>query len=282
MDAFLAQPPVQSGLAPFVVSLVLGAALLRASARWQGIAILGGFLVAVVLIVGPALTPLTSTRKIVLASLAVPLLALALDYGIAGRWPKYAVIVLSAIAALLWVLWPVLLRLDVSDALLQGGGLALFVAVVVLGFGLLSAHCARFAGAAVGLSLATGAAVILAASALYGQLSFALTAAVGGLAVLRLFVSDVDKNTACFGFASAIAVAVPLALLAAAASVYAKLPVTTLPLLAFAPLLALVPLVGQRPAWQRGVVAALLALLPSAIATYLVWASVEDSGYSGY
>ena len=279
MEALLAQPPVQSGLAPFVAGLLTAALLLRADPRWQGLAVVAGLLLAVLLIVGPAVTPLTSTRKIVLASLGLPLLALALDTPSIVSRVRTAVVVLGAVAALLWVLWPVLLRRETSDVLLLGGGLALYVVALLLIFERLGHDCARLAGAGMGLALATGAATLIAASALYGQLAFALAAALGGLTALRWFRPGMPAGEACLGPACAVAVAVPLALLGAAASVYARLPFTTLPLLALAPALALIPLATQRPAWLRIVVAGASTLPPSAIAIYLSWRAAGDIAY---
>ena len=281
MESFFAQPPVQSGLAPFVASLVLAVALLRAPARWQGLAIVGGLLLAVLLIIGPALTPLTSTRKMVVAGLGLPILALALDVASLRRQMKGGVVILAAGLALLWVLWPVLLRREPGDAVLLGAGLALYVSVVLLAFARLGQCCARLAGAALGFAVATGVVVIMAASALYGQLAFALAAAVAGLTVVRLWRPGLGGSDACFGLAGAMAVAVPLALLGAAASVYARLPVMALPLLALSPLLALMPIAAQRSAWLRVVIAGLLTLPLSAGAIYLTWQSA-GAGSSGY
>lgn len=281
MESFFAQPLVQSGLAPFLASLVLAVILLRAPARWQGLAIVGGLLLAVLLIIGPALTPLTSTRKIIVASLGLPMLAMVLDIA-PLRWrAKVGVVILAAVLALLWVLWPVLLRRELGDAVLLSGGLALYVSVVLMAFARLGQCCTRLAGAALGFAAATGVAVILAASALYGQLAFALAAAVAGLTAVRLWRPGLDEAEACFGLAGAMAVAVPLALLGAAASVYAGLPVMALPLLALSPLLALIPFAVQRPAWLRVVVAGLLTVPSSAAAIYLTWLAA-GAGSSGY
>ncbi len=281
MESFFAQPPVQSGLVPFVASLVLAVALLRAPARWQGLAIVGGLLLAVLLIIGPALTPLSSTRKMVVASLGLPIVALALDFA-PLRWRmRVGIVILAGILALLWVLWPVLLRREFGGAVMLGGGLALYVSAVLLVFARLGQCCARLAGAALGFAVATGVAVIMAASALYGQLAFALAAAVAGLTAVRLWRPGLGGSDACFGLAGAMAVAVPLALLGAAASVYARLPVMVLPLLALSPLLALMPFAAQRPAWLRVVIAGLLTLPLSAAAIYLTW-QAAGAGSSGY
>ncbi|HEB93087.1 MAG TPA: hypothetical protein ENI94_06400 [Gammaproteobacteria bacterium] len=281
MESFFAQPPVQSGLAPFVASLVLAVALLRAPARWQGLAIAGGLLLAVLLMIGPALMPLTSTRKMVVASLGLPMLVLALDVTSLRRRMKVGIAVFWAVLALLWVLWPVLLRREPGDAVLLAGGLAVYVSLVLMAFARLSLCCARLAGAALGFAAATGVAVIMAASALYGQLAFALAAAVAGLTVVRLWSPGRDEADACFGLAGVMAVAVPLALLGAAASVYARLPVMALPLLALSPLLALMPFARQRPVGLRVVIAGLLTVPSSAAAIYLTWLAA-GAGSSGY
>jgi len=277
MESLLAQPPVQSGLAPFLASLLLAAALWRADARWQGLAIVGGLLLAVLLIIGPTLLPLTSTRKIVVASLALPLLTLALDSPAVGYRARLAAVVLAGIAALLWVLWPVLLRREAGEAMMLAGGLTLYAAAVLLVLARLERDCARLAGAGMALAVATGAAAVIGASALYGQLALALAAALGGLTVLRGLRCALGG--ACFGLAGFVAVGVPLALLGAAASVYARLPPTALPLLALSPVAALIPLGRRRPDWQRVIIAAASTLPLSAIAVYLTWRAAGDMVY---
>lgn len=287
MEAFFAQPLVQTVLLPLLASLLLALGLLGHSPRWQGLAILLGFLLAVLAIVGPALTPLTSTRKIVLVSLFIPLLALGLDTHRLKTGLKLFLLSLASGAALLWVLWPVLSRQELADAVLQAAALVAYVLVIVLGFVRLSQCCARFTGAAVAFAVATGVVVMLGSSALYAQLSFALAAAVGGWVLARLFRPSLLANrpshdAGCPGLSSAMAVAVPLAVLGAAASVYARVPMTTLPLLAIAPWVALIPLVAQRPAWLRMSVAGALVLGVSAPAVYWVWSAVAAMESGGY
>jgi hypothetical protein len=276
MDSLLANPVFQSAVAPLLVSLGLAMALWRAEARWQGLAIAGGFLAALWLITGLSVTPLTSTRKIVLASLVLPLLALTLEL-LAALKPKLRLAILAVLAdtVLIWVLWPVLRRMEWGPAVLETAALGLYVAWLIVATGLLAARTERLGSAALALAIGTGGSAFIAASALYAQLGFALAAATGGL-LLRWLIWP---NQVGLGLAAAMAAAVPLALLGAAGTVYTQLPWTVLCCLALIPLAALIPVMGGGSRWLRVPLMTVIALLPALPALWLAWRAAGDVIY---
>lgn len=275
MDELLANPAIQSAVAPLVVSFAGAVVLWRASSLWQGLAILAGFLAAVFLISGISFEPLSSTGKIVLASLCLPLLALVLEYRLKRPIPRLSVLAALAAATLVWVIWPVIQRMEIAEAVPQVAGLMLYVAWFVIIFAAWESRPERTGGAALALAIATGAAAMIGASALYGQLGFAVAAAAGGL-ILRWLIAP-GRNG--FGLATAIAVATPLALLGAGAMVFAKLPWTALPFLALVPLAAGIPVATGKSRWLRLPLITMISLLPALPALWLAWRAAGDVMY---
>lgn len=275
MQDLLAHPAVQSAAAPLMVSLILAALLWRASARWQGLAIVAGFVTSVVLITGYPLLPLTSTRKIILASLALPLLALASEFLLKKPIARIVMITLITATALPWIIWPVLSRMEMGEALPLAAGLMLYVAWSVGIFIAWGNSPERTGSAALAMAIGTGAAAMIGASALYGQLGFAVAAAMGGL-LLRWMIAP-GRNG--FGIAAAVAVAVPVALIGAAATVYAKLPWTALPWLALIPFAARIPVVPRSSRWLRVPLMTVISALPALPALWLAWRAAGDVMY---
>ena len=67
MNELLTNPAFQSGVAPFFVALIISAVLQRTMGWfWAGFGLIAAFLVNVFFTTGFEMTPLTSTRKIVL------------------------------------------------------------------------------------------------------------------------------------------------------------------------------------------------------------------------
>lgn len=275
MNAVLSHPAFQSAVAPFAVSLVLAALLRHAGARWQGLAILAGWLAVVGLAVGFQLEPLTSTRKLILAGAVLPLLTPSLEWTPLGLRSRLGVMVLAALLAILWILWPVLARSEFTEVLPKAAGLLGYVAFVVLSFGLLALKGRESLGAAgLALALGTGGAAMLGASALYGQLGLALAAACGGLILSGLL----RRNLAAQGQMTAMGLAIPLSFIGAAGTVYADLTTWVLPSLALVPIVAWAawfPLQNIRSPWGRMTAVSLAALLPALLA---IWTSWQTSG----
>jgi hypothetical protein len=285
MQDLFAHPAFQSALAPLTSSIVVALVLHRAGNFWQGLAVVAGIFVAILLITGLDFQPLTSTRKIILCSLVLPFLALPLfRMNFPVIWRALILSIVLACAAL-WVAWPVLGRLEGLALWLMGGKVALFAAVIGAGMSWLdSVDVPRQGGVSLALCMGVGASALLATSALYGQLAFAVSAAVGGLLLVVLLEPKIktfgsDKMRSGLGGLSLYAVAVPLGLIGGAATVYAKLPGIALISLAAIPLVATIPLFRQLNPWLSTMLTTLSGLILATPAFWIAWSAAEATGY---
>ena len=134
------------------------------------------------------------------------------------------------------------------------------------------------------LGMGVGATSVLAASAWYGQLAFAVAAAVGGLLLVFLLKPMLSKSypkkgETKLGMLSLMAVAVPLGLIGGAANIYANLPGVALICLALVPAAAAIPVLRGHNAWLRTTISTVLGLLPAAPAVWLAWDAAGSMGY---
>lgn len=279
MQALLTNPAIQAAGAPFVVALVLAVLLRRLIPAGIGLAVVAGFLVAVWLITGLTLQPLTSTRKIIICSLSLPFIALLLEMiPLSPRWKPVsrALPAVLLAAAALWIIWPVVQRQEGVAVWSLAMPVVLFAAVVMYATGVLArlrgdamrAFSSQAANALI-LAMGTGAVTLIAASALYSQLAFAVSAATGAVIVAILLTSS--EKSPRLGALTLYAAAVPVALFAAAATVYAKLPVLVLLCLALVPVFAWVPLIKPQQRWLQLIVTCLWVSIPVLPAVWLTW-----------
>ncbi|HHI93270.1 MAG TPA: hypothetical protein ENK04_07135 [Gammaproteobacteria bacterium] len=285
MQELLTNPAIQAAGAPFVVALVVALALHRFLPGGVGLAVIGGFLVAVLLTTGLTLQPLTATRKIIVCSLALPFVAVLLECIAVmpqAVWLKRMLQALPALllaVAALWIIWPVVQRQEGMAVWLMAAPVMLYAAVSIYGAGALGrvqkqAFSAQAASALV-LAMGTGATTLIAASALYSQLAFAVSAATGAVIVVGLL--GTAEKLARLGMLAVYAAAVPVTLLAAAATVYAQLPVLVLLCLVLVPLFAWLLLIKPvkrikpQQRWLELIVACLWTSIPVLPAIWLAW-----------
>jgi len=278
-------PAIQAAGAPFLVSLVVAMALRPFLPGGIGLAIIGGFFIAVLLTAGLTLQPLTATRKIIICSLLLPFVALLLELSVVmlhSAWLKRLIQTLPALllaTAALWIIWPVVQRQEGIAIWLMATPVMLYAAVTIYGTGALGrmqkqVFNAQAANALV-LAMGTGVTTLIAASALYSQLAFAVSAATGAVIVVGLLGSK--EKFAKLDMLTVYAAAVPVTLLATAATVYAKLPVLVLLCLAFVPLFAglllikPVKLIKPRQRWLELIVCSLWVSIPVLPAIWLAW-----------
>ncbi len=284
MQDLLADPAVQAAVAPLVSSLVVALILRRAGNLWQGLAVVAGVLVAVLLITGLNFQPLTSTRKIILCSLVLPFAAVPLYLMKCPAIYRRLFLSVAMACAAVWVVWPVLGRQEGLELWLTGGRVALFAAAIGGLNWLDKVDVPRQGGVMLALALGVGASVLIAASALYGQLAFAVSAAVGGLLLVVLLEPSIkilgsDKMRSGLGGLSLFAVAIPLGLIGGAATVYAQLPGAALIFLALIPAVAAIPVFRQFNPWISTTLMTLSGLVLAAPALWLAWGSVETMSY---
>jgi hypothetical protein len=296
MNELLANPAIQAAVAPFFVAVAIALIFRRFGVVAFGFAIIAGLLTTLMLTTGLALFPLTSTRKIILSSLCLPFVVLLMDV-IWGRLPnarqRWATIILVVVPTVLlvaaanWVIWPVLQRQEISEAWPMLARVSLYVGVLsiaLLGMARLNHPDKSTAQGASVLVLGLGTAVtsMIAASALYAQLAFSVTAAVGATLLINLFAKTSGEGKQDVGYLGLFALftaAAPLALIGAAATVYAQLPGWALLCLVAVPLFAGWPTIKVERPFLRLTVTCLLALVPVIPAVWLAWRAAEAVSY---
>jgi hypothetical protein len=274
MSALFEDPMVQAGLAPFLVALVL--ALLAVRVRLPGLpglALVAALITTLWLTTGIGFTPLSASRKVVLVVLLAPMIGLVLDLtGQRHRLWLPAVAVLLG-GASLWVFQSLLVQLDGAAVWWQGGGVALFVALMT-GLTLrLRDDGPAAAAAALGLGLAVGVGALLSAS--IGTLMNGMALAAGGGALL--LVQFLLAARLATGWTAALTTAAGAALFAAGTVMLAEGRALTLALLLLVPLVVGLPLFQQRAPRLRtallGLSAGVAALLPMGAAWFATGAS---------
>ncbi len=271
MNELLSNPLFQSGVAPFVVTLLLGLILYRTIGFWAGIAVVAGFYVSAWLVTDLKLFPLTSTRKILLLGLVALAVGLIFDlYRSAPRW-MLGLFFAAGCAAAVWVVWPVFVRQEGWEPWLMvvlGGG---YVGWLLASLVALRDQPERVLSALLALAGGTGISVLLGASALLGQLASAIAAAMAAYLLAGLFSSRLVA-----GGLLVVPVALLCGMLGLAGQVYARLPWYVLLILAVIPLVARVPLPEGRPSWLK-IALLLLCLVPVAGgAIYVTWIQEGD------
>lgn len=299
LTQLLASPQAVTVLVPLTVGLVLGLLFAWLLPRWTGLALIGGFFSAATLIES-GLTPgfTGSVNKIMLLGIAATLLGALLDVRpellAAGRIAlvlPVAVPALLAGVAGLWLLWPLLDRLEgvawlgvALTAMLYPAWLVGWVAALARA-GALGEQRAIVLIAAVALT--TGAAALLAASARIAQLSLALGVATLALLLVAIIRPGVRVSTIALLPASLLAALLGLAAAGFAWPPFGRIDWTVLMALAAMAPLATLALPHLRLASARGQVlitclrAALWVLPAVALAVWLVVRSGAGGG-SGY
>lgn len=275
MQALLDDPAVQAGVAPLLAALIVGGALWRTRIAW--LAIVAAIACAAALTTGIAFSPLTAARKALLLVFIAPLVGIALDARAEGqsRAAPRAVALLFGLASV-WVYFSVLSQREGGEGLLQGGGVALFVAALLALTLRLRNDGAAGGAATVGLGLAVGLCAMLSASA--GNLSNGIALAAGGGAMLLL---QFGLNRACApGSVGMLTAGLGAALFASTTFVLAQLPWYVLPLLLLPPLAAGLPLARAQPLRMRLAVMTAVCLAAAAVPVLAAWlaASATPSG----
>ena len=267
MQELLANPVIQSSAAPFLVGLIAAAILFPI--RLAGLAAAAGLLAAIWLIGAFDFEPLTATRKIVVLAALAPVVGVLAD--LAFKPTRATAPILGALfaAGSIWVIWSVLKQKPAQEAALIGAGVFAFVLWTVAFTVSLHDQAVRAGAAGLFLGLGTGAGAVIGASALLGQYGLALGAACGAFLLLAMILGKRVHAGATFTLTASVA----SALVAAGALVLARLPWSSLGVLALIPLAVRLPLPERSPAWIQAIVASLYALAPAAGACALAWQS---------
>lgn len=269
MQELLNNPAVQGGAAPFVVALVAVFALF--ALRLGGLAIGAALGTAVYLIGGAAFPPVSAQQKILLVSLAVPVVGIIVD--LAFKPTRVAGPVLGLIFGFiaLWVGVNVLRQKELPAMLLAGGGIAALVAWLVGAMFALRDDPLRAGAAALTLGLGVGVSAALSASASYGQYAMSIGAGAGAFLLLQMIL---NRNIMA-GATLTLSAGVACGLIAAGAALGAQLPWFAAAALALVPVAVLLPL-PRSGIWIQAIVASLYGGIPALAACLLSWPAMQQ------
>lgn len=259
------QAAFQGGIAPFVVALAV--ALLLARTRYAWLAIVAAYATQVALSTGFSFTPLSASRKILLLSLAAPLVGIA-AYALEsrGRSIVYALAGLAGLATI-WVFVTVLQQREGAAAWMTGIGIVVFAGALVALMLSLRADPARAGAAGVGLGLATGVIALMSASVGFMTAGISVAAGAGAL----LLVSVLRREPQPPGVLGTLSIGVMIALFAEGALMLAKLPWYALALLLLVPLAVRLPVREDSAPVVRAAILFAYAIAAALIPIAAVW-----------
>jgi len=272
LDELLANPAIQGGVAPFLVALVIAGLFYRINIL-AGLAIVAGFITTVMLTTGIAFEPLTSTRKITLLVMIIPVLAIILQ--LIDKYNDFTIRVFHvfASAAVLWVLWPVISNNPSIEMLFLTLSYIVYAAWMMKVFMRMNEQPAIVTSTAVtGVGIAIGGSALIGASALLGQLGLAL-AATGGAFLLVQLISKSDEDS---GLTLTMTSAMIAALVLPVAIEYAQVPWIVLPIVVLIPLLAFYPFEDEDRIWKNTITLLVGMGVLAALAFYLTTQSAGE------
>jgi len=273
MIELLRYPEVQSGVVPFFIAISVAILFKAQKPAWACAGVVLAFITTALLLNGFNFLPLSGTRKIILVGVAALVIS-GFAEAYLTNW-RYRLAVLAVISGLLflWVVWPVLLRMEGSAKWLIAAGGISYVIWHIVWLDNIRENAMQAATSVLALGLGTGGVAILGASALYGQLSISIGAAAGALLIFVAF-SELKTNTLLTYPAGLLT-----SLLGMATLVFADLPWYALVLLAPIPLVARIPVPARFPVWIRAGILSLIVMLPVVLALLSVWNVADDSSY---
>lgn len=270
METLFAHPAIQSGVAPFIFSLLVAGLFYRFQLV-AGLSITVGFAVSVYLATGFAFDPLTSTRKIILLVLLSPIMGVLLCY--LNTSSKVILQLFSLIGglAILWILWPVVSR-NPTDMILPVLGYMIYAGWMVNIFIRLSETTSIASGtASMSTGFAVGISALVGSSALLGQMGLSLGAAGAAFLLVQLLANRDSGPGYTISFSSGLIAALVLP----AAVVYAKVPWIVLPIVAIVPVIAFYPFEDDESIWKNTISLVAVMAIPIGFAIYL---TVQSAG----
>lgn len=269
VDDLLNHPAIHGGVAPFAAALLVALAFHRL--RLAGLSIVVAFLTCMYFVSGLQLTPLTATRKVMLAGGLAAIGGVAWD--VASRPARYAAVLgLIAAASAVWAFWSVLVQKPVQEAWLLGGTAAVAAGFIVwTSQRWLADDGIRVGAAVLALGLGLGVAAIFSASATYGLYGIALGAGAGAFLLPQMIGGKKWFAGATFTLPAMLL----SALVGTGAMMLAQLPWYALLLFALVPLAARAPAPAIAPVWLQATLFAIYCLAISALACALAWPGAQ-------
>lgn len=278
MDELLQNPAIRSGVLPFLIAAVLSVALRPLGWYAVGLAFVSALTVQLIMLVGINIfPPKVNTHKVIVLGLAAAALGLARD-AIGGRAATWLTVsTLAAIGAIVWVVYPVLMRAESTDRVLAFTGVVAFFAALFFCVERLRPLPILPAAMLTWLGLGVGGTALLGATALYGEVGIAVGAAAGGVALTSMFgaVPRLGATLLYPGlwFSGAVGVA---------AAVFSNLRWYSLAPLVLIPLIAAIPLPEHWTPRRKVILLSIPMILLAAFAIFVTWYSSRGEGVSEY
>lgn len=268
MDELLANPLVQSAVVPFLVAFIAAWALKPAGGWAAGLGFALACAASFYLINrGFQMTPLNSTRKLMLAGAGALGLGLIAEALLRRHALRPWLLAAAAAGAALWLVWPRLGRLEGTELWLTALVPALYAAWLTAGTDGLRGRPLNLVVAALVLAVGTAVSAVLGASAVLGQIGGVIAAAAGAYVLLFLIRGEFAP-----GGAFTVPVPVLIALAGISSIVFArKMPWYVLLPLALIPLLARLPVPAHWGVFARGLLVALYTAPAAAAAIAITW-----------
>jgi hypothetical protein len=261
-NELLNHPAIEAGIIPFVIALIAGALLPRRYAWWSTVIFAIAYFFAAWLILDGRLTPLSSSRKLVILGMGAVVVGFISHLSFSAATLQ-RILIAIAVIAIGWLIWPKLTRLDITQQLITGGGAAIYAIWLTFAFHQLRDEDIASSISATILGFATGLCALIGASSLLGELGIAMGASTAAISLYGL--SKRIDHSAGFYFA----ISVLCTLIGVASVLYAKVPWHTLIALASIPLVAMLFEWRYKNGWLRIIKLSVLLLIPAAVAVFL-------------
>lgn len=269
IDDLLAHPAVQAAAAPFLLALVIAAALHRT--RLLGLAVSAAFALVIALTIGYSFEALTATHKMIAAGLGSAVLLVLFEVPALPNSLRLRVAV-AGVAALasVWMVSRVLQQQQDFRMALWGLATAAYTVLLVSSGLRVGVTPVQSMVASLMLGLAGAALAFLGASLLLAQFGIAVAAGAGA----ALLVQMVAGSGAPLGWTAGLP-----ALMAAAGIGLLSVFTGTLPWYCLVPMLA-IPWATQqvraddRPVWKISLLTAAAAAVPVLITVAVGWFAV--------
>jgi len=274
MEGLLDHPAVQAGIVPLIVAGIFGFSLHRFGAIWAGLGFLLAFYSTVYLIIGFDISPLTSTRKIIILGFVAFLVGLSLDMKTMKKPILPFILGLLVACGILWIIWPVLVRKEGIELWIMAVSSSLYVAWLSVSYHNLQHQTTRITVSIFALAMGTGISAMLGASALLGQLGIAIGAAAGVFILFAFFFGNfkVANNYV-------LPSVVLCGYIGVGGVIYASLPWYSLLPLVFVPIAAQIPKLNNHAKYKQILLICVFTLPLTGIAAFLTWQQAGEMAY---
>ncbi|MBL4852325.1 MAG: hypothetical protein JKY90_08645 [Gammaproteobacteria bacterium] len=261
-NELLNHPAIEAAIVPFVIALIAGAILPKRFSWWSTLVFAVAYFFAAWLILDGRLSPLSSSRKLVILGACAVITGLIARRFFSANTLQHVLIILT-IAAVGWLIWPKLIRIDIWQQIILATSTGIYALWLTFAFHQMRDEDIATSVSATILAIATGLCALIGASSLLGELAIAVGASTAAITLYGL------ARRADHGAGFYFPVAVLCALIGIASVVYAKVPWYVLIVLASIPLIAMLFEWRYKLGMMRVIKLATLILIPAIIAVFL-------------